>query len=150
MGTGSCCAWPVLSIACTAAQLYAELKPCLAAHPHDGDLAGEQRCSDRHAYVRSWASLQTRCPRCGRQSMPSRKLDGTIDTNRYMHLCDCALNPTTPGACTTLPTVKSPISNRFDLDTGATGFRRSSASLRVRGWRALLSAWGQLDDVAPL
>ena len=70
------------------AQQYSDLKTCLMAHPYDGELPHSQRCSLKNMYVRSWAALQTRCPRCGRQSIPSRKLDGTIDTNRYMHLCD--------------------------------------------------------------
>ena len=66
--------------------LFLEMSPCLSAFPHDGDI--QANCTSKNKYVRSWAWLQTKCARCGRRSMPSRRLDGSVDTNRYLHLCD--------------------------------------------------------------
>ena len=79
--------------------LLEEISPCLSAFPHDGVIVAH--CSSKNKFVRSWAWLQTKCARCGRRSMPSRRVDGTIDTNRYMHLCDwltMAKKPARPAA----------------------------------------------------
>ena len=67
-------------------ELLEEISPCLSAFPHDGVIVAQ--CSSKDKFVRSWAWLQSKCARCGRRSMPSRRVDGTIDTNKYLHLCD--------------------------------------------------------------
>ena len=66
--------------------LASEVGTCLAAFPHDGSIRAQ--CSSKNKFVRMSCFMQTRCARCGRRSLPSRRVDGTIDTNRYMHLCD--------------------------------------------------------------
>ena len=45
----------------------------------------------KSAYVRTWAAMQRRCPRCGRQgrrAQPGSDEEGGLDTGRYMHLCE--------------------------------------------------------------
>lgn len=67
-------------------ELLREMGPVLAAFPDDGAI--QTQSSHKQTFVRATCFLHTKCARCGRRSMPSRRIDGTLDTNRYLHLCD--------------------------------------------------------------
>jgi hypothetical protein len=77
--------------------LASELGTCLTAFPHDGSIRAQ--CSSKNRFVRMSCFMQTRCARCGRRSLPSRRVDGTIDTNRYLHLCDWLTAIERPAQC---------------------------------------------------